>query len=76
MLWMLSRRSRQRRCRETRALMSGYLDSELDPSQIKRVESHLRWCRPCRRVLANLRRTVNGLGRLGDPEMPRERHSS
>jgi anti-sigma factor RsiW len=76
MLWMLSRSSRQRRCHETRALMSEYLDSELDQSHAAAVESHLRWCRSCRRVLANLRRTVDALGRLGDSEPPPEGHSS
>ena len=70
MLWMLSRKRRQRRCRETRALMSDYMEGELQPAEAAAVESHLRWCRQCRRVLANLRRTIEGLERLGDAPSP------
>lgn len=66
MLWMLSPKRRRRRCQETRALMSDYLEGELERPQAAAVESHLRWCRQCRRVLANLRRTIKGLGRLND----------
>ncbi len=72
MLWMLSRRARERRCRETRALMSDYLEGGLDQVQARGVERHLRWCRNCRRVLANLRTTVQGLRRLGDEPPPPE----
>lgn len=73
MLWMLSRRARERRCRETRALMSDYVDGELDLPQARAVERHLRWCRNCRRLLANLSATVQGLGRLRDEPPPPER---
>jgi anti-sigma factor RsiW len=70
MLWMLSRKRRRERCQETRALMSDYLEGELERPQAAAVESHLRWCRQCRRVLANLRRTMEGLGRLNDARAP------
>jgi predicted anti-sigma-YlaC factor YlaD len=62
MLKMLSRKHRHEECRRTRALMSDYLDDELDDPRL--VEHHVRWCPNCRRMLANLRRTVGGLGRL------------
>ena len=68
MLWMLSPKHRRRRCQETRALMSDYLEDELDARQAAVVKSHLRWCRQCRRVLANLQRTVEGLRRLDDAQ--------
>ncbi len=56
---------RHERCRETRARLSEYLDGELGEERAA-VERHLRWCPNCRRMLANLRRTVAALGRLGD----------
>lgn len=48
------------RCREVRAEMSEYLDGDLDEQSASAVEHHVRWCPNCRRMLANLRRTVNG----------------
>lgn len=58
-------RAHQQRCRETRAAMSDYLDQELSPEEDRRVEAHLRRCPGCRRMLANLSRTVRSLHRLG-----------
>jgi len=52
------------RCRETRALMSDYLDGELDDNSTARLQRHVRWCPNCRRTLVNLRRVLAGLGRL------------
>jgi anti-sigma factor RsiW len=57
-------------CRETRAQMSDYLDGELDPRTAASVERHARWCPNCRRVLANLSRTISGLRRLRDQPTP------
>lgn len=54
------------RCREIRAQMSGYLDGELDPDAALRVKRHVRWCPNCRRMLANLIRTVAGLRLLAE----------
>ena len=50
-----------RKCEETRALMSDYVDGELDVDGRKRVERHVRFCHRCHTVLGNLRET---LGRL------------
>lgn len=50
-----------RKCEETRALMSDYIDGELDAEGRRRVEGHVRFCHRCHAVLANLRQT---LGRL------------
>lgn len=58
------------RCREVRAHISDYLDGELDPRAAAGVERHVRWCPNCRRILANLRRTVVGLGALRELPTP------
>jgi anti-sigma factor RsiW len=58
------------RCREVRAQMSDYLDHELEPPAVAAVERHVRWCPNCRRMLANLRRTVGGLRALGHVATP------
>ena len=57
-------------CSETRAQMSDYLDGELDPRTAASVERHARWCPNCRRMLANLSRTLGGLRRLRDQPTP------
>lgn len=57
----------QERCREVREQLSDYLDGELAEGG-KAVERHLRWCPSCGRMLSGLKRTVAGLGRLGDRE--------
>ena len=51
-------------CRHVRAQMSDYLDGELDPTTTSTVDRHTRFCPNCRRMLANLTRTVAGLGAL------------
>ena len=47
--------------------MSSYLDGELAPAVRTRMERHLGECAECRRLLAGLRRTVDGLHRLSAP---------
>jgi anti-sigma factor RsiW len=59
------RRRREERCREARARLSDYIDGDLAPTERRSVERHLRWCPRCRRMLADLGRTVSGLRRLG-----------
>jgi anti-sigma factor RsiW len=44
--------------------MTDYLDGELAPTGTARIERHLGECAECRRLLAGLRRIVNGLHRL------------
>lgn len=55
-----------RKCEETRALMSDYVDGELDVDRRKHVERHVRFCHRCHSVLGNLRRTVARLRGLQD----------
>jgi len=47
--------------------MSDYLDGELAPAGRTRMKRHLGECAECRRLLAGLRRTVDGLHRLSAP---------
>jgi anti-sigma factor RsiW len=47
--------------------MSDYLDGELAPEGRTRMERHLSECAQCRRLLAELRRTVDGLHGLSPP---------
>lgn len=54
--------SRDRRgepgCREIFALLSEYLDEELDTSICRRLEGHLEDCPECEAFLDSLRRTI------------------
>ncbi|HTX12848.1 MAG TPA: zf-HC2 domain-containing protein [Solirubrobacteraceae bacterium] len=47
--------------------MSDYLDGELTPAVRARMERHLGECAECRRLLAGLTRTVDGLRNLATP---------
>jgi anti-sigma factor RsiW len=47
--------------------MSDYLDGDLAPAGRTRMERHLDECAECRRLLAGLRRTLDGLHRLAAP---------
>jgi anti-sigma factor RsiW len=51
----------RRKCEDVRALMSEYVDGELDREDRKRVERHVRFCQRCHTVLGNLRHTLGGL---------------
>jgi anti-sigma factor RsiW len=53
-----------RKCEEARALMSDYVDGDLDAAERKRLERHVRFCDRCHTVLSNLRQTLGGLRRL------------
>lgn len=52
-------------CEQARAQMSEYLDGELDERSARAIERHVRWCPNCRRMLRNLRRTIEGLNSIG-----------
>ncbi len=60
------RRRNTLECEEMRALMSDYVDGELEDEQRRRVDEHVGFCQPCRTVLANLRETLTRLGLLKD----------
>jgi anti-sigma factor RsiW len=61
-------RRHRERCRQTRDLMSDYLDGELDPAVEAAARRHVRRCPSCRRMLASLKRTIQGLRELGRSE--------
>lgn len=54
-------------CEETRALLSDYLDDDLDERLHGKVDRHVHRCPRCRRVLGNLRATIDRLAHLDSP---------
>jgi anti-sigma factor RsiW len=64
------RRRRVLVCREAVALMTAYLDNELAPADRARLETHLAECPHCSEYLAQLRVTVDALGRIEVDELP------
>ena len=59
--WRLRRRSLV--CRRAVELMSDYLDGRLDRRDHARLEAHLAACPHCSEYLAQLRVTIDALGR-------------
>lgn len=51
-------------CRDAVALMSSYVDGRLDPKDHERLERHLADCPHCSEYLAQLRVTIDALGRV------------
>jgi anti-sigma factor RsiW len=60
----LARRRYMREHRWTHAHLSEYLDRQLSAEERERVEAHASICPHCTRVLATLRRTLEGLHML------------
>ncbi|HMK11628.1 MAG TPA: zf-HC2 domain-containing protein [Acidimicrobiales bacterium] len=63
---MIRRWGRRRRdlvCRDAVALMSDYVDGGLEPEDRARLEQHLASCPHCTEYLAQLRATIDALGR-------------
>jgi anti-sigma factor RsiW len=58
------RRRRALVCRDAVALMTAYLDGELDHRDRARLESHLADCPHCSEYLAQLRVTIDALGHV------------
>lgn len=61
-----------RGCREVFALLSEYLDGEIDPAVCTGFEEHMDDCSPCQAFLESLRRTVDLARSLPDQELPEE----
>ncbi len=59
-------------CREVFALLSEYLDGEIDPAVCTGFEEHMDDCPPCQAFLESLRRTVDLTRSLPDQELPEE----
>lgn len=67
---LLARRRFMRDHHFAQARMSQYVDEELPPGERRRVEEHVGVCPQCRHVLATLKRTIEGLQRLGSERRP------
>lgn len=61
---LLTHRRYMREHRWTHTHLSGYIDQDLGAGELARVEEHVGICPHCQRVLATLRRTLEGLQSL------------
>ena len=64
---MLLRRRRPFVCREVVELVTDYLEGTMAPRDQARFEAHLAGCPHCREYLAQMRRTLDLMGRI-EPE--------
>lgn len=64
---MLLRRRRAMACREVVDAVTDYLEGAMTGSDRARFESHLKGCPHCREYLAQMRTTLEVLGRI-EPE--------
>ena len=72
MMRFWQRRRRALVCRDAVALMTAYLDGALDDRDRTRLEAHLADCPHCSEYLAQLRVTVDALGRAQPDDLPEE----
>ena len=63
-LELFRRRRRELVCRQAVSLMAAYLDGALDARDTSRLERHLAGCPHCSEYLAQIRATVDALGRV------------
>lgn len=56
-------------CRQAVALMADYLDGRLSPRDTARLEQHLTACPHCSEYLAQLRVTIDALGRAAPDDL-------
>jgi anti-sigma factor RsiW len=68
----LRRRRRRLVCREAVALMAAYLDGALSAGDRSRLEAHLAGCPHCSEYLAQIRVTIDAIGRVGPDDLPDE----
>ena len=59
-------------CRDAVALMAAYLDGVLPAADRARLEDHLAGCPHCTEYLAQLRATIDALGRVEPDDLPDE----
>jgi anti-sigma factor RsiW len=57
-------------CRDAVALLAAYLDGELTGRDRERLEAHLAGCPHCAEYLAQLRVTIDALGRVEVEQLP------
>ena len=68
----LRRRRRALVCRDAVALMADYLDGALGARDQARLEQHLAGCPHCSEYLAQIRATIDALGRVEPEDLPDE----
>ena len=59
-------------CRDAVALMADYLDGALPDADRARLETHLDGCPHCSEYLAQMRATIDALGRVEPDDLPDE----
>jgi anti-sigma factor RsiW len=64
---LFRRRRRELVCREAVELVTDYLEGALSAADRARLEGHLAACPHCSQYLAQMRRTLDALGRI-EPE--------
>jgi predicted anti-sigma-YlaC factor YlaD len=57
----------RRECEAVRSVLTDFLDADLDERMRRRVDRPVRFCPRCRRVLGNLRTTIDRLAHLEAP---------
>ena len=67
---MLLRRRRPLVCREVVEVVTDYLEGTMAPRQRERFEAHLAGCPHCREYLAQMRHTLEVLGRIEPDDLP------
>jgi anti-sigma factor RsiW len=67
---LIAKRRYMREHRWTHAHLSEYVDDELGPGEVSRVEAHVGICPHCRGVVARVGRTLAGLRSLGEDAGP------
>ncbi len=58
------------RCEEARILLMGYIDGELQPAEVRRIEDHLAVCVPCRREEQGFRKLGEVTEEMLNEELP------
>jgi len=57
-------------CRELVELVTEYFEDALSAAERARFEEHLGACEPCRRYVAQMRTTIEAVGRLDAENLP------
>jgi anti-sigma factor RsiW len=69
---LFRRRGRALVCRQAVELMSDYLEGALPAEDRQRLEAHLAGCPHCSEYLAQLRVTIETLGKADPDDLPEE----
>ena len=62
---------RKNECKKLKGMLSPYIDGQLSPSEMERIERHIEECNACRRELDSLRAVVSLLHRVPMVALPR-----